>query len=221
MKGSCSRCGHTASIEAFLDDALARQCLGLALRSPKSLADRLMRYLGLFKPAKQVLRWPRALKLMEQLVTDMDRGAINRHGRDWVAPEAAWVAALDIVLDQVGTGKLTLPLKDHAYLYSIIANGRNDAEAKQENQREAQRQQRKVGDQIPNPFQPQSKADDERTEQARRNRLALAKSCVLNDIAARKNLKMLPLNRESAIELLKDNGYADCEAILKTINWSV
>ena len=194
MRLCCPRCGQVDSIERFADEAAARDTIALALKWPRPLADRLMRYLGLFRPERRALRWPRAQKLLSTLLTDLDRGAVKRHGRDWAAPQAAWEAALDVVMDQVAAGKLRPPLKDHAYLYSIIANGADRAEAVAEEQREQSRRR------------PQASlvcTDDDRAE---RNREVLAKSLLINEMAARQRLQAPSMDSEAQRAFLADHG---------------
>jgi hypothetical protein len=140
MKQCCPECGHVGPLTAFAAEAEAREALAIAARLPGALGDPVLRYLALFRPAKRALAWPRALKLLQQLAADIERGAITRRGRDWAAPQAAWAAALASVTDQ--REALTLPLKDHSYLYEILCRGANRAEAGAEAQRETRRRQR-------------------------------------------------------------------------------
>ena len=136
MRLTCPCCGATLSLEALLNDVAARQAVATALSLPANLGPRLLRYLGLFRPAQRSLTWDRAAALLAELQTMITAGHIQRNGRRWPAPPAVWQAALDAILER---NNLTLPLKSHGYLLEIIAGMVNRAEAQQEDQIEEQR----------------------------------------------------------------------------------
>lgn len=140
MKGCCPECGYIAGLMQFVNERDAHEFKDLALRWPAPLRDPLVRYMALFNPPKRAMGWGRATKLMRQIVTDIERGTITRRGRDWIAPHDAWHAALTTVINQHDT--LTLPLRDHNYLYEIISRGANKGEAQAEQQREDARRKR-------------------------------------------------------------------------------
>ncbi|MES1936709.1 hypothetical protein [Salinisphaera hydrothermalis] len=140
MKGCCPECGHIGGLMQFVDEGDARRCLALAFEFPAPLAGALVAYMRLFQPPKRALAWSRALKLMQQLHADIKRGYITRRGRDWVAPQDAWLEALQGAVAR--RDELTLPLKDHAYLYEIISRGANKGEAQAEQAREDARRKR-------------------------------------------------------------------------------
>lgn len=136
MRLTCPCCGATLSLEALLNDVAARQAVATALALPAALGPRLLRYLGLFRPAQRSLTWDRAASLLAELQTLIAAGHIQRNGRSWPAPHAVWQAALDAILER---NNLTLPLKSHGYLLEIIAGMADRAEARQEDQIEEQR----------------------------------------------------------------------------------
>lgn len=119
MRLTCPCCGATASLEAFLTDAAARRAVTAAAGLPAALGDRLMRYLGLFRPRERGLAWDRAARLLEELNAAVAAGQIERDGRLHPAPVEYWKNAIDQMLD--GRDRLILPLKSHGYLYEIIA----------------------------------------------------------------------------------------------------
>lgn len=139
MRLTCPCCGATLSLEALLNDTAARQAVATALALPAGLGPRLLRYLGLFRPAQRSLTWERAAHLLNELHGLIDAGEIRRHGRPWRVSEADWAAALDELLDR--RPKLTLPLKGHGYLLEILAGLANHTEAQHEQQIEDQRRQ--------------------------------------------------------------------------------
>ena len=135
----CPNCGAGMSLDALIGHDALRQLLAQTLLSGLPFGRQLLRYLGLFRPAKRELRPDRAARLLGEVLADVQRGAITRRGRDWSAPHALWAAGLDAVLDAAAGGSLTLPLTDHAYLYEVLMRLADKQEAAQEAQREQQR----------------------------------------------------------------------------------
>jgi len=134
----CPGCAGRYSIDAYLADDAARRCIKLAAELPAPLADLALRYLTLFRPAQRALLWPRAYTLLSELVTAIQAGQIERHGRTWSAPVSAWHDALEDMLGK--RDSLNLPLKGHGYLYEIIAGRANQVEAATEQKTERRRQ---------------------------------------------------------------------------------
>lgn len=112
-------------------DAQAREAVSAALDLPGALGDRLLRYLGLFRSPSRALAWDRVGRLLRELLDPIKAGRVERNGRAWIAPMAAWEAALDDILDK--RDKLQLPLRTHGYLFEIVAG----IAAKSEGRREA------------------------------------------------------------------------------------
>lgn len=130
MQITCPCCGARFSIEAVLSDASARRMLQWALKMPAPVGDPIIRYIALFRPENRALSWSRAEKLLHELQADIERGEIRRRGRTWSAPIEHWKIALEEILGM--SGKLTLPLKSHGYLYEILAGMADKIEAKHE-----------------------------------------------------------------------------------------
>jgi hypothetical protein len=131
---TCPACQTEMGLEALLGTDDARGVVELMARMPGSPALRkgLLRYVGLFAPAKQRLRWGRAEALLTELQAMMDAGRIERNGRTWPAPLDYWQMALDAVLANT---TLRRPLKSHGYLLEILAGLADKAEARQEQDR--------------------------------------------------------------------------------------
>jgi hypothetical protein len=66
MQVSCPNCHARLSLEALAEDTDARKLFGL-LSQHEAAAGALVQYLQLFKPAKQSLRWTRALRLAQEV----------------------------------------------------------------------------------------------------------------------------------------------------------
>lgn len=115
------------------------------------LGKLVLQYLRLFKPATRQMSHTRVVALVEELLPDLQRGAITRNGREWAAPLDTWRAAIDKMLDT--RDKLTLPLKSHGYLYEIILGLADKQEAATERDTEAQRRNKAQGGSAVQPVQ--------------------------------------------------------------------
>lgn len=136
MKTTCPACGAINSLDALIGNEAARSLLVMALEQTQT-GKRLIRYVALFRPSQRQLSWDRVASLLGELLDMIRAGKVERHGRLWAAPEAAWVSALDEILARRDEGKLTLPLKSHGYLLEIIAGQSNKAEAAAETRKES------------------------------------------------------------------------------------
>jgi hypothetical protein len=115
----CPACGASASLDALIDDEPAAQALMLALKlSP--VGRSLVKYLGLFRPAKRQLSWSKVVTLLGELTPMIESQRISRNGVIYEAPMAVWEVAIDKVLMMRDSGKLATPLKSHGYLLEII-----------------------------------------------------------------------------------------------------
>jgi hypothetical protein len=135
MKTTCPACGAVNSLDSIIGHDAARSLIIQAMEQAP-VGRRLVRYIGLFRPAKRNLSWDRLYALLGELLAMIKAGKVERHGRLWSAPETVWIAALDEILARRDEGKLTLPLKSHGYLLEIIAGQANKAEAAAETRKE-------------------------------------------------------------------------------------
>ncbi len=143
MRLSCPACQAEMSLDVLLArEADARAVAGFIERHLQ-LGDVLMRYVALFRPAKRRLALGRAVALLEELLPDIERGAIARKGRDWPCGPAIWRAGVDAVINKRDKGTLTLPLTSHGLLYEVMASLSDKAEGQAEAQAEADRKQRR------------------------------------------------------------------------------
>lgn len=130
MRLICPACGALASLESWLADADARAALSVAAALPADLGPRVVRYLGLFRPAKRGLAWDRAHALLTELAGAIAAGAIERDRKRYAISPAAWAEGLDLVLAARPT--LDLPLRTHGYLYEILASNARRAAGRAE-----------------------------------------------------------------------------------------
>ena len=135
----CPVCGTgltMAHLFVNADDRAAMLRL-LALSTP--IGASVSRYISLFTPPKTSLTLRKQVRIVLQLLPDLERRAITHRGRDWAVPLKVWEAGIDQMLAARDAGKLDLPMKGHAYLYSILMSLADKLEAGAEVQAEAQR----------------------------------------------------------------------------------
>jgi len=127
---TCQNCGAVISLDAALGHDGAREAVQIALQLPSPLGKLLIQYVGLFRPAQRQLSMDRLASLLGELLPMIDTGKIERGGRIYSAPHTYWQQGLEEVLNK--RESLTLPLKSHGYLITVIAGFADKAEAKQE-----------------------------------------------------------------------------------------
>jgi hypothetical protein len=131
---TCQACGAVISLDAALGHEGAREAVQTALQLPAQLGKLLIQYVGMFRPAQRQLSMDRLANLLGELLPMVESGKVERSGRTYSAPTVYWQQALEEMLAK--RDQLTLPLKSHGYLITIIAGYADKAEAKQEQQQE-------------------------------------------------------------------------------------
>jgi len=126
---TCPCCQAEFPLEAALNDVAARQAVVRAFRQTP-YGDLLTGYVGLFKPEKRAISMARLAKLLDELLDMIAKGTVERGGRIYSAPQAYWQQGLEEMLAR--RDSLTLPLKSHGYLITIVAGYSDKAEAKAE-----------------------------------------------------------------------------------------
>lgn len=142
MRVTCPACHAEMSLDALVAREADARAMADFIARNVPLGAVLVRYLGLFRPAKRRLSLARTVALFDELLPDLQRGAISRKGRDWATPLELWRAALEQVLASADKGGLTLPLSGHGYLYEVLAGHADKAEAVAERVTEAERRGR-------------------------------------------------------------------------------
>lgn len=140
MKLTCPACNETLSLAALIEHDAAREAIGTALKMPAPLGKYLLQYLGFFKPAKSALSLDKVAKILADLLPMIAAGKVSKNGTIYAAPQEYWAQAIETMM--ANRAALTLPLKSHGYLTSIIAGYAEKGEAKAEKQAE---QGRKYG----------------------------------------------------------------------------
>ena len=135
---SCPTCGSELDLAVLFAHEQDQRALARLASVSIPLGARVLQYLALFTPPKQRLTAAKKIKLILQLLPDLERQAITHKGRDWEAPLAAWAQAIDQMLSQRDAQRLELPMKGHGYLFAILAGMADKHEASAEQQREQQ-----------------------------------------------------------------------------------
>jgi hypothetical protein len=135
----CPVCRSELSLEmitSHLDDEQAFTRL-VALSVP--MAHLVVSYVSLFAPEKQSLTLRKKVRIIAQLLPDLQRQTITHKGRDWAAPLPLWGQAIEQMLTARAAGRLSLPLTAHSYLYAVLAGLADKQEASAEALRESER----------------------------------------------------------------------------------
>ena len=135
---SCPVCGTELDLAVLFSHEHDQRALARMASVSIPLGSRVLQYLALFTPPKQRLTSAKKIKLILQLLPDLERGAITWKGRDWAAPREAWAMAIDQMLAARDAQRLELPMKGHGYLFAILAGMADKYEGQAEQQREQQ-----------------------------------------------------------------------------------
>lgn len=135
LKATCPECGMTGDMAAFVTQGEHNQAVAAALEMPAMLSSRIVRYLGMFRPASRALASAKSARLLTELKETINSGVIERKGVTREAPLKVWVMALDQMLESPPSG---LPLSGHGYLYEVVARCADRHAGEVEKQREEQ-----------------------------------------------------------------------------------
>ncbi|MBL1267625.1 MAG: hypothetical protein COA87_007725 [Halomonas sp.] len=135
LKATCPECGMSGDMAAFVTQGEHNQALAAALEMPALLSSRIVRYLGMFRPASRALASAKSARLLGELKETITSGVIERKGVTREAPLKVWVMALDQLLERPPSN---LPLSGHGYLYEVVARCADRHAGEVEKQREEQ-----------------------------------------------------------------------------------
>lgn len=135
MKIGCPVCGSIFDLIQAMEDADARQWVTLLTELPPTVIKPLVRYLYLFRPPRQAMRWSRLRKLTAELAPLIRAAEVQRNGISYVVPAEVWVNTLTSLVDHPPS-TLRLPLKSNGYLLSVLAGQAEQAAARNEKQAE-------------------------------------------------------------------------------------
>ena len=132
MQITCPSCYARTPLDVAINDQDTRLAVLAALELPGEIGPLVLKYLACFTPAKKSLAWNKAARLLRELNAAVQDKKVRRHGRDWAVSIDTWHAAISALLERRDQGKLTLPLKDHSYLFAIATEMANKQEAVEE-----------------------------------------------------------------------------------------
>lgn len=139
MRVACPSCSAEMDLAVLLTHEQARRSVARLAQVSLPFGALTLQYMALFKPASRALSIDRMVRLIDELLPDIERQAITRMGREWDAPVESWRAALRVVLSMRDAGTLRLPLTDHALLHQVLANQAGKVESTRERSIEASR----------------------------------------------------------------------------------
>lgn len=120
MKIKCPNCGAVASLDLLLGANETNQAVLAALDVPPELKTLLIKYIGLFRSQQRELTAKRWANLLNQLTPAINQGKLTFDRKTTAAPLQAWQWAIEQVFKSYDAGKLTTPLTNHNYLYTIV-----------------------------------------------------------------------------------------------------
>lgn len=133
---SCPNCGAELDLMTVFGHAADNRALARLAAVSVPLGARVLQYVQLHQPLRQRLTARKKIKLLLELLPDLERAQVTHKGRDWAAPRTAWAEAIDQMLAMRDAGRLELPIKGHGYLYAVLAGMADRHEAAQEKERE-------------------------------------------------------------------------------------
>ncbi len=116
----CPHCQRQIDLLAACDTADGREFFEAVISLPAPAIKPVLRYLELFSPPQRGLTWSRLSRLLRDLQEPLKRGELRRDGKLYTAPVSTWLAAMTHLVEDPPKS-LTLPLRSHGYLLSIIA----------------------------------------------------------------------------------------------------
>lgn len=129
---ACPVCGSELDLAVLFSHEHDQRALARLADVSIPIGARVLQYLALFTPPRQRLTAAKKIKLILQLLPDLERQAVTHKGREWPAPLAAWAAGIDQMLAARDAARLDLPMKGHGYLYAILAGMADKHEAQAE-----------------------------------------------------------------------------------------
>ena len=145
---SCPVCGTELDLAALFAHETDQRALARLAAVSIPLGARVLQYVALFTPPKQRLTAAKKIKLLLQLLPDLERCAITHKGRDWPVPLSAWAQAIDQMLAARDAGRLELPMKGHGYLHAVLSSMADKHEAAAEQAREQDARMRPQRDTV-------------------------------------------------------------------------
>ena len=136
----CPYCGNAVDLIMALEMLAGNEWTVQLQQLPNSMIGVLLRYLELFKPAKQELRWSRRVSLTLELLPMIKAAQVKRNGIVYAAPLPVWEA--EMLKLAARPASVSFPLKSNGYLLAVLAAKGEQNAAALEKATEQQRQNR-------------------------------------------------------------------------------
>lgn len=137
---TCPSCGAEMPLEVSIAHEEMREAAYEIMKLELPEGALLLRYVGLFRPAKNKMRAAKTVQLIRELLPHMRGGEPIKHkGSELAVPMEIWRSGLEAMLAKADQDKLTLPLTSHGYLFTIIADLVEKYESALEREREQER----------------------------------------------------------------------------------
>lgn len=174
---SCPCCNIQLPLEAWIANSATREAfLALAgLHPSMRLPMTCLRYVGLFAPAKQSMRWERIADLLQEVRALISTGRVEWKAKSLPAPLDYWLTGMETLLAKAD---LRRPLANHNYLKAVVAGMSEQAAGGEEQRRISQGRGETQVAAFPSPPPPQTgegKAKPKHNREAAAQALAHAK----------------------------------------------
>ncbi len=136
----CPYCGKAVDVIQGMEMLAGNDWTTLIQGLPNAMIGVLLRYLELFKPLKQELRWSRRLSLTQELMPMMKAAQVKRNGIVYAAPLPVWEA--EMLKLAARPASVSFPLKSNGYLLAVLAAKGEQNAAALERSSEQNRQNR-------------------------------------------------------------------------------
>ena len=132
--GKCQRCGYRAPITCFIEAAGDGEILAEYIKLPHVVQQPFYKYLSLFRPLSGCALQPsKTLRLTHEMVELVTKGYVSEKGRpDRSCAPSFWAMGMEKMMEMAD--RLTLPMKGHNYLRSIVWQIADQADSGREQQ---------------------------------------------------------------------------------------
>lgn len=130
--GKCVICGYRAPVSSFLGAAGNGELVPEFIKLPHVVQHPFYRYLALFRPKSGcACSDSKIIRLTREMVALVSSGYVSQQGKaDRPCPPTLWAMGMERMMEQAAM--LTLPMKNHNYLRSIVWQLADQADAGRE-----------------------------------------------------------------------------------------
>ncbi len=130
--GKCYRCGYRAPVSSFISAAGNGELLPDYIKLPHVVQGPFYMYLSLFRPTSGTsCSDKKIIRLTREMVALVSSGFVSQQGKvDRPCHPSYWAMGMERMMEQAAM--LTLPMKNHNYLRSIVYQLADQADAGRE-----------------------------------------------------------------------------------------